>query len=114
MPIAPDDIRGFGQEIADLYETEVAQRTVVGRLYYSIYVEVRDKLGVRERRRAHDAVKSALQKKTRKVTGSQFADLRELREMADYELEHSGWSEKLHRASRLSDQILREFRKRVH
>lgn len=113
MPISPLDAYNFGLELGQQGATEIAHRTGVSKLYYSVYLEVRDKLGVKERRRAHDAVRAALQKRTGRSTGGSFSDLRELREMADYELPHDLWDRKFIRAKRLADEILREFRRRV-
>ena len=113
MPVSPSDIQALGLEIGQTFQTEVAQRTGVSRIYYSVFLEVRDKLGIRDRRRAHDAVKSALQRRTRKLIADQLSDLRELREMADYDLQLDDWDRKFVRSERLAEQILLEFRKRV-
>lgn len=113
MPISPLDVYNFGLELGQQGVTEIAHRTGVSKLYYSVYLEVRDKLGVTERRRAHDAVKTALQKRTRRMTGDSFSELRELREKADCELPHDLWDRKFRRAKRLADEILKEFRRRV-
>lgn len=114
MPANPIEYHDFAKDIASLYETEIAKRTAVSRLYYSVYLHARHRFSINTRRRSHEAVKNAIQKATQRSTGSQVGQLRELREMADYELNHDGWSEKYTRATRLTDHIMSALQRRGH
>ncbi len=114
MPIEPLEVHEFARDIAKRHPTEeVALRSAVSRLYYGVYLHARDRLGVAQRRRSHQEVRNELQRRTRKVTGDQLGDLRQLREEADYDLKSGGWEQNFMRATRLADRVLKDLRKRV-
>ena len=113
MPIDPWTVVDLGREIGNAYDTEVGKRSAVSRIYYGVFLEVRERFPVRTReRRVHQAVSASLARATKKQFGDQLKDLRELRESADYELDASDWDRNLLRANRLADQIGGELRRR--
>src|ERR687892_2020391 len=111
MPIDPRSIFEFGVQVGDTWDTETARRSAVSRIYYGVFLEVRERFNVRQRRRSHNDVRSAFARGTSKQFGDQLADLRELREEADYDLASSNWDDKLQRAIRLADRISRELQR---
>lgn len=112
MPIEPSEIRTFAPEIAELYQSEVAWRAAVSRLYYGVYLHARDRLNIAQRRRSHEEVRAAIQRRTQRSVGEQMSELRELREMADYEMNHNEWDQKYLKAMRLAERIMDALVKR--
>lgn len=113
MPVTPNDFYDFARGIIQFYPQEIGLRNSVSRIYYSVYLEARERLDVRDRRQAHSAVEAAIRKGTRGKSADEFKELRELRDQADYELRHNDWEPKQKRAFRLADRILGELRKRM-
>jgi len=68
---------------------EAALRTAVGRAYYSVFLVVRDKLGVTTTERVHGEVIRVLARRNRKAT-DQMRYLLNLRIAADYQLTPEG------------------------
>ena len=89
MPTDPEDIAQLAFDIAHTYpDNDAALRSAVSRLYYSVFLRARDRLGVRQRRQTHSQVRAAITKATKRSIGDAMGDLIELREQADYEMQH--------------------------
>lgn len=112
MPIHARSIYELGRHLGEKSDSEVVRRSAVSRIYYGLLLDVRERFAVRGRRQSHDNIRAALAKGTKKEYGDQLADLRELREYADYDLEIGVWDRKLLRAVRLAEQIYRELGRR--
>jgi uncharacterized protein (UPF0332 family) len=113
MPVEPRDVYELGNAISTAYNTEAAKRSAVSRIYYSVFLSVRQRFPVSSRtRQVHMDVRAALAKATKRQTGDQFGDLMDLRNEADYDIHTDGWDSKLLRAKRLADHINAELFRR--
>jgi len=115
MPIRSHDVITLGYELAQQQNSEAALRAAVGRLYYGLFLLVRETFAFTpQRRNAHDQAAAELARRTKRATADQYRELLDLRGLADYEPDESEWDRKVSRAIRLHDHITDEMRKRQH
>jgi uncharacterized protein (UPF0332 family) len=95
MTFDPTEFLRVANALAE-HSDEASLRTAVGRAYYSVFLQARERLGIRgQRRHIHGLVIAGLRRVDRKV-GDQLDKLEKLRGTADYELEvedpfHQDW-----------------------
>ena len=90
--------------------SEASMRTAVGRIYYAVFLTVRETLGVSGRSRIHGRVIGELRRRDR-YAGDQLQKLEGLRVVADYQLDvqsafDADWQRNYRMARRLADYIL--------
>jgi hypothetical protein len=85
-PFDPREFGALAERLAaspDAGEAEL--RTAVGRAYYAVFLQARDRLGIRGARNIHHRVIAALKHRD-PAAGNQLARLEDLRGVADYEM----------------------------
>lgn len=90
MTFDPNRFLGLARELASNSDDEARLRTAVGRAYYSVFLQAREILGIRERRRVHGLVIGRLRSVDR-ASGDQLDLLQALRGEADYDLATRNW-----------------------
>ena len=113
-PFDPSDFLIVAHELAgDGSWAEARLRTAVGRAYYSVFLQARDKLQIREKKGVHTKVIQAL-KRVDRAAGDQLDSLESLRGAADYEMTVNDplsrdWRSNWHRARNYADHIARRL-----
>ena len=86
MTFDPNEFLRFAHEVARDSDDEARLRCAVGRAYYVVFLQARERLGLRgQRRTIHGAVIGRL-KSVNRAAGDQLDKLERLRGEADYEL----------------------------
>lgn len=81
----PDGFFTVARQLTSDSVGEANLRTAVGRAYYSVFLVARNRLGVGDKTNVHAKVIARL-KAVDRTAGDQLDRLRDLRELADYEL----------------------------
>jgi len=101
-------------ELAHNSDDEASLRTAVGRAYYAVFLQARERLGIHgQRRRIHGIVIGRL-KSADPVAGNQLDKLEALRGAADYDLVvqdplHQNWQSNWRDASNYARHIARRL-----
>ena len=113
MSIEPTEFVDLGRSLVEESGGEPTLRTGVGRIYYGLFLGLRDALNVRARtREAHDDVATQLGRRTKRATAQKYRELKDLRELADYEPSEGQWDRKAVKALRLYEDIMEEVLRR--
>ena len=115
MSFDPNEFLRLAHAIARDSDDEARLRSAVGRAYYAVFLQARERLGLRgHRRKIHGLVIGRL-KSVNRAAGDQLDKLETLRGEADYELEvqdplHRDWRSNWASASSYAAYISRRLR----
>lgn len=116
MTFEPSEFFRLANQLAQKTDDEASLRTAVGCAYYSVFLQAREKVGLRgQQRHIHGEVIGRL-RRTDRAAADQLAKLEMLRGEADYELAvqnslHRDWLANWESASHYATHILRRLQR---
>ena len=114
MSFDPNDFLRVADGLAQGSDDEASLRTAVGRAYYGVFLQARERLGIHgQRRRVHGIVIGRL-RSADPAAGNQLDKLEALRGAADYDLVvqdplHQNWQSNWRDASNYARHIARRL-----
>ena len=110
----PLDLLRVAEFLAERDSSEASLRTAVSRTYYGVMLSARETFGVVGGRHSHNRIIQALRRRDR-YAGDQLHQLKDLRVLADYELEvqdplRTNWRRNYRMARSFADSVINRLR----